>query len=154
MVHNATGSGTGSGAVSVNAGGTLGGDGRISGNVSVSSNGTLAVGTPDNPTGTLTILGSLTTTNGSTLTVNVSSTTNGVISVGGNIARAGTLTVAPVAAQNQMPNNVYVPILVTTTGTITGKLTAVSDGYAARLSTDGKQLLVAAHRPGFIFSAQ
>ncbi|NLH84438.1 MAG: hypothetical protein GX450_03315, partial [Verrucomicrobia bacterium] len=54
LVTNLTGSGTGSGGVTV-AGGTLGGDGIISGSVTVSANGTLAPGTGAGVLGTLTL---------------------------------------------------------------------------------------------------
>ena len=51
LVNNTTGSGTGSGAVTVQSGGTLGGIGTISGAVTVQSGGTLSPGnSPGNQT--------------------------------------------------------------------------------------------------------
>lgn len=57
LVNNTTGSGTGSGAVNVLAGATLGGTGKVSGSVKVQADATLA---PGNGVGTLTISNSLT----------------------------------------------------------------------------------------------
>jgi fibronectin-binding autotransporter adhesin len=45
LANNTTGSATGSGAVTVNSGGTLGGTGSVSGAVTVNANGTIAPGT-------------------------------------------------------------------------------------------------------------
>jgi autotransporter-associated beta strand protein len=56
LVNNTTGSGTGTGDVTVNTGATLGGDGMIGGNVTVNTGGTLA---PGNSPGTLTVGGDL-----------------------------------------------------------------------------------------------
>ncbi len=50
-VNNTTGSGTGTGAVIVNSGGTLGGNGTVAGQVTVNSGGTIS---PGNSPGTLT----------------------------------------------------------------------------------------------------
>lgn len=58
LVNNTSGSGTGTGDVTVNTGGTLGGAGIIAGNVVVQSGGTLAPGVTN--IGTLTINNSLT----------------------------------------------------------------------------------------------
>ena len=153
LVHNTAGSATGSGAVTVGSGGTFGGDGRVTGSVSVASGATLVAGTPDNPTGTLSILGSLVTSNGCTVAVSVSSATNGGFNVGGNITLAGSLAVTTLNGY-RIPDGTYLPILMTTTGTISGKLTSVTDGYAVRVSDTGKQVLLSARRPGFVFSAQ
>ena len=68
LVNNTNGSGTGSGAVTVDSGGTLGGAGIISGAVTVNSGGAFA---PGNPLGTLTISNNLTLAAGSTTFVQV-----------------------------------------------------------------------------------
>jgi autotransporter-associated beta strand protein len=67
LVNNATGSGTGSGGVNANDGGTLGGTGSVAGAVSVASGGQLASGTGD--AGTLTLAGGLTLNDGAGLKV-------------------------------------------------------------------------------------
>jgi fibronectin-binding autotransporter adhesin len=63
LVNNSTGSGTGSGAVTVNSGGTLGGTGTISGAVTVNAGGTIGAG---NSPGILHLGGGLTLANDST----------------------------------------------------------------------------------------
>ncbi len=67
LVNNASGSGTGTGAVNVNDGGALGGIGSVAGAVSVASGGRLAAGTGG--AGTLTLEGGLTLDDGTGLSV-------------------------------------------------------------------------------------
>ncbi len=55
FVNNSAGSGTGSGAVTVQNGATLGGEGRINGALTVQNGGTLAPGNGTNPTGIFTL---------------------------------------------------------------------------------------------------
>lgn len=97
MINNISGSGTGSGAVTVNSGGALGGSGIISGAVTVNSGGTLA---PGNPFGTLTLSNNLTLSAGSTTFVQIdhSPRTNGVVSVLGSLTEGGTLIVTNAGA--------------------------------------------------------
>ena len=71
LVNNTSGSGTGAGTVSVDAGSTLGGSGTIGGNVLVS--GTLAPG--DAAIGKLTLGGNLSFASGSTFAYQMNSTT-------------------------------------------------------------------------------
>jgi fibronectin-binding autotransporter adhesin len=62
LVNNSSGSGTGSGAITVNSGGTLGGSGFInagSNNVTINSGGTLMGGTGAAASGALTVTGSV-----------------------------------------------------------------------------------------------
>ena len=92
LVNNITGSGTGAGAVAVNAG-TLGGTGTISGVVSIGASGTLAPGTA---IGTLTLLSSPVL--GGTVAAEINKTgvtlTGDKLVVSGNpLAYAGALTV-------------------------------------------------------------
>jgi autotransporter-associated beta strand protein len=93
LVNNVAGSGTGSGAVSVNNGGTLAGNGIISGAVNVYSGGVLA---PGNPLGELTISNNLTLTVGSTTFMQLqdSPLTNDAVNVIGTFTAAGTLNLA------------------------------------------------------------
>lgn len=75
LVNNATGSGTGSGSVTVD-GGVLGGTGRIAGAVTILDGGTIA---PGNSIGTLTISNSLTLSGATLMELNASSRTNDVV---------------------------------------------------------------------------
>jgi autotransporter-associated beta strand protein len=91
LVNNPVGSATGSGAVTVASGGTLGGNGMISGAVTVNSGGML---TPGNPLGTLTIANSLTLSSGSSCIMAITHnghTNDQVVSSG--VSYGGTLTV-------------------------------------------------------------
>ncbi len=92
LVNNVGASGTGSGAVVVNSGGTLAGTGILSGAVTVNSGGMIA---PGNPLGTLTISNSLTLAGGSTTLMQVqhSPLTNDAVKVTGTLTQAGTLNV-------------------------------------------------------------
>jgi autotransporter-associated beta strand protein len=93
LANNTTGSATGSGAVTVANGGTLGGTGAISGAVTVKSGGTLV---PGNPLGTLTISNNLTLATGSTTMVQVqhSPLTNDSVLTSGTLSEGGTLVVS------------------------------------------------------------
>ena len=90
LVNNTTGSGTGSGAVTVN-GGTLGGTGIISG-VVTNDGGTLS---PGASIGTLTISSALVLNGGATTTfeVNGSTPTNDVIVLGAAVTYGGVLNI-------------------------------------------------------------
>ncbi len=96
FVNNSAGSGTGSGAVTVANGGTLGGTGIISAAVTVQNGGALASG---NPLGTLTISNNLTLAGGSTTLVQVqhSPLTNDAVKISGTLIEGGTLNVSDLA---------------------------------------------------------
>jgi autotransporter-associated beta strand protein len=94
LVNNVTGSGTGTGDVTVNSGGTLGGTGIISGNVTVNAGAGIA---PGASIGTLTVNGVLTL---SALSTNVfevdgSSPTNDAVVLGSTVAYGGVLQIVP-----------------------------------------------------------
>lgn len=76
LVNNTAGSGTGSGAVTVNTTGTLGGTGIISGAVTVSAGGNIAPGNGGNNTGTLQT-GALTLAAASNFRVDINGTAAG-----------------------------------------------------------------------------
>jgi autotransporter-associated beta strand protein len=90
LVNNTTGSGTGTGDVTVNSGGTLGGTGIISGVVTVNTGGTLSPGAGP---GTLTLNGSLVLTAGSTNTFEVDGSTpaNDQVVLGADVTYGGVL---------------------------------------------------------------
>lgn len=88
--------GTITGNVSVAAGGTFGGVGAISSGSIAVNGGTLA---PGNPTGTLSINGSLVFTNSSTYLVQVSGASNGIALVAGtSILNGANVTVVPIGS--------------------------------------------------------
>ena len=87
LVNNTAGSGTGTGAVSVVSGATLGGSGIIGGPVTV--NGTLAPGTSP---GTLTISNNLVVNSGAVLQYQLGTNSDRTV-VSGNLILAGTLNV-------------------------------------------------------------
>ena len=93
LAGNTTGSATGSGAVQVNSGGTLGGTGSVAGAVTVASGGTLA---PGASTGTLSLGDNFAMELGATLAIELDGTLPGVevdsLDVGGNVTLGGTLS--------------------------------------------------------------
>jgi fibronectin type 3 domain-containing protein len=96
FVNNVTGSGTGSGAVTIANGGTLGGNGTISGAVTVNSGGTFA---PGNPLGTLTISNNLTLAAGSAIFIQVqhSPLTNNAAKISGTLFEGGAFNVTNIS---------------------------------------------------------
>jgi Uncharacterized protein with a C-terminal OMP (outer membrane protein) domain len=93
MVNNTTGSGLGTGAVIVNAGGTLAGTGIISGAVTVNSEGVLSTG--NNGTGTLTVNNSVNLAAGSIWAVDIDKTNvkNDLLTLTSTLNVAGKLQV-------------------------------------------------------------
>jgi autotransporter-associated beta strand protein len=91
FVNNTTGSGTGTGGVTVQDGATLGGNGTISGSVTIQPGGTL---TPGMPIGALTIGGNLTLQGTTILEINKSTpATNDLLVVAGAMSLGGNLVV-------------------------------------------------------------
>ncbi len=93
LVNNPTGSGTGTGGVNINSGGTLGGTGIISGAVTNNAGGTLSPGT--NGMGWLTVNGNLKLSAGSTniFVVNGSTPTNNSVILGAAVTYGGVLNI-------------------------------------------------------------
>ena len=96
LAANTTGSATGSGTITIGAGGMLGGTGALSGPVSTVGGGTLSPGAAD-PGGTLTIANTLTIGDGTNLQYYFSapsggSTSNSLITVVGTSGSNGNLT--------------------------------------------------------------
>ncbi len=91
-VNSASGSGTGSGNVTVQSGGTLTGFGKVSGVITVAAGGKLA---PGNPSGVLTASNDLTLASGSTAYFQAqhSPLMNSAVKVSGTLTQDGTLTV-------------------------------------------------------------
>jgi len=95
LVNNTSGSGTGTGAVTVNTGGTLGGTGIISGLVTNNAGGTLLPGSGGS--GKLTLNGNVVLNAGSTNTfaVNGSIPSNTGVVLGGSVTYGGQLNIVP-----------------------------------------------------------
>ena len=89
LVNNATGSGTGAGAVTVAAGGTLGGAGAMGGPVTINSGGIFS---PGNPNGVITISNNFTAANGAVLDFSLGAVSDEAV-VSGNLTLNGTLNV-------------------------------------------------------------
>jgi len=90
-INNTSGSGTGSGTVSINSGATLGGNGTIGGQVSLAAGATLAPGS--NGSGTLTITNDLGLDNASILQFQLG-TNSDQVSVTGDLTLGGTLNIS------------------------------------------------------------
>ncbi len=92
LVNNLAGSGTGTGAVAVQSGGTIGGTGTIAG--VVTNNGTLS---PGISIGTLTVNGNLVLNAGSTNTFDVNGSTpaNDAVALGAAVTYGGLLKIVP-----------------------------------------------------------
>ncbi len=91
LVNNTAGSGTGSGAVSINPGGALGGNGTIGGQVSLAAGATLAPGSGGS--GTLTITNDLGLNNASVIQFQLG-TNSDQVSVTGDLTLGGTLNIS------------------------------------------------------------
>jgi len=90
LVNNATGSGTGSGSVTVD-GGILGGTGRITGVVMILAGGMIA---PGNSIGVLTISNSLTLSGVAVMELNATARTNDVVRGLASVTYGGTLVLS------------------------------------------------------------
>ena len=136
LVNNTTGSGTGSGAVTVQAGATLGGSGVVGGPLTV--DGTLA---PGNSPGTLTIGNDLVVNNGAVLQYQLG-TSSDLTVVNGNLTLGGTLNVTDIGGFGL---NNYT--LFTYSGSLNGSTAfgTMPPGYSYYLNTNttGKVVLVA-----------
>ncbi len=101
LVNNTSGSGTGSGGVTVQSGGTLAGNGSISGDITVQPGGTLA---PGYGVGTLTV-GNLTLGGNTIMEINKSfSPSNDLVVASGTLTYGGTLAVTNVGPNISLGN--------------------------------------------------
>jgi autotransporter-associated beta strand protein len=124
IVNNTTGSGAGTGALTVNTGATLSGTGILSNTISVASGGTLAPGYP--LLGTLTVNKAVTLQAGSNYETDVYADTNtsDLLSTGANpITLNGTLKVVNKSGVNFAVGNSFKIFNATT---ITGNFTSIS----------------------------
>ena len=140
LVNNTAGSGTGTGAVNINSGGTLGGTGKLAGAVTNNAGGTLTPG--NSGIGTLTFGSSLNLNSGSTTLMELSKTnsvtTNDLISVAGTLTLGGTLTVTNLTTNALAAGNSFD---LFNAGTFTGNFTSKTlPALATNLVWDTSQL--------------
>jgi len=140
LANNTSGSATGSGAVTVNAGGALGGTGSVSGAVTVNSGGALSPG--NNGVGTVALTGGLTLNSGAILNFEIGAT-NDKAAVTGALVLGGTLNVTNLAGFGP---GTYP--LITYSGALSGALPVIGakpSGYSCTVNTNvaGQVRLVA-----------
>ncbi len=124
IVNNTTGAGTGTGALTINSGGTLSGKGILSNTISVASGGTLAPGYP--LLGTLTVNKAVTMQAGSNYETDVYADTNfsDLLLTGANVLTLnGTLNVVNRSGVNYTAGNSFKILNATT---ITGNFTSIN----------------------------
>lgn len=142
LVNNTSGSGTGSGTVTANSGGTLAGSGSIGGAVAIQSGAFLAPG--DHAAGTL-ATGALTLAG--TYQCQLDGNDADRLAVAGNLNLAG----ASLAVSTLTPPGTGPFIIATFTGTRNGTFASVSPGYTVDYSTPNQVRLVVA--PGQSYAA-
>jgi autotransporter-associated beta strand protein len=133
MVNNTTGSGTGTGAVTVASAGTLGGTGSVTG--LITNNGKIAPG--DGVTvGTFHANGGVTNAASAHLAIELSGATSDVLAVTGNLdlSAADFLDISGAGTGSSW-------VIGTYTGTLTGTFDTVTSGYTVDYSTLGQIIL-------------
>lgn len=142
LVNNTTGSGTGSGIVLVQSGGTLGGSGIIHGAVTVQSGGTLA---PGNSIGTLTVSNTVTLQSGSAtlMEINRTNTPNSDKLTANSIVGGGTLTVTNPGSTSFVAGDTFTLFNSAVTGFSTVNLPPLPFGkfWINRVAIDGSLVI-------------
>ncbi len=131
LANNASGSATGTGAVTVNTDGALGGTGTVSGAVTVNAGGALSPGS--NGVGTVRFTSSLTLNSGALLNFEIGST-NDKVAVTGALTLNGTVNVTNLAdfAPGTYP-------VITYSGALSGTLPVIGSkpaGYSVAVNTN------------------
>ena len=136
LADNTAGSATGTGALTVQSGGTLGGTGAVAGAVTVQSGGRLDAGNAG-ATGMLTLASNLSLNTGATLGVQLGGTTAGTgydqIRVAGTLTLGGTLSVTETSGFKLTLDQTFVIVDHTGTSLVT---TAFANVPAGGLYTD------------------
>lgn len=149
LVNNTSGSGTGSGGVFVDSIATLGGTGRIDGATTIA--GTLKPGSPDAPTGTLTINNNLTLLDGARLLVTVSGAAASKVVVVGDLNLNSALDGVLLSGTL---NGTSTYVVMTYTGTRTGTFNDISvltaQGYTVDYGTAGQISFVPVPEPASV----
>ena len=148
LINNTSGSGTGTGSVTINSG-TLGGNGFISGAVTMNSTATLAPGPTVSSVGTLTISNNLTIASNVIIAINKSlSPSNSSVFVTGALVNAGTGTLV---VTNLGPALAVGDKFQIFNQPLTGNAMAVSGGgviWSNNLAVDGSISVAAVPIPG------
>jgi len=134
MVNNTTGSGLGTGAVTVNSAGTLAGTGIIAGAVTVNDGGTLS---PGIGLGTLTVSNDINIATGANLSIDInkSNSTNDLLTTTGKLTMNGKLSITNIGAPAFAAGDIFKIINGTVVGTPAEITPAVpGDGLAWDLS--------------------
>jgi autotransporter-associated beta strand protein len=127
-VNNTTGSGTGTGAVIVEAGGTLGGTGSVSGALTVNAGGILA---PGNSVGTLQ-LGSLDLVPSSTLQIELASLSSyDKLVLTGSTTLGGDLDVVLLGGYTPDLGDSFT--ILSAAGGVSGSFDSITEGYSIEL---------------------
>ena len=148
LVNNTAGSGTGTGAVTVNSSGTLGGTGTISGTVTVNAGGNIAPGNGGNNTGTLQT-GALTLAS-ATFRVDINGATPGTfdqlqVNTGGVTLGNQTSTLVVTVGTTLAPGQTFMILNKVSAGNSTGIFAGIpqggtvvgSDGTVFSMNYDG-----------------
>jgi len=139
LVNNTAGSGTGSGSVSINPGGALGGNGTIGGQVSFAAGATLTPGS--NGIGMLTITNNLGLNNASILQFDVG-TNSDQVAVTGDLTLGGTLNVNAAAGFGPGTYTLFTYGGTLSVGTVTLGTAPASYGYRIDTSVQGAVNLI------------
>jgi fibronectin-binding autotransporter adhesin len=139
LVNNTSGSGTGSGPVTVDVTGKLGGTGTISGAVTTMNGGTIA---PGASVGTLTVNSDVTMLSSSHLAIEISGTLADKLVVGGNL-NLSLSEFLDVTGSGTGPWTI-----ATYAGTLTGTFNNVTFGYTVDYGTPGQIKLNTVALPG------
>jgi fibronectin-binding autotransporter adhesin len=135
LIINSAGNGTGSGPVSINPGGTLGGNGVIGGQVSFAAGATLAPGS--NGSGTLTITNDLGLNNASVLQFQLG-TNSDQVSVTGDFTLGGTLNISDAGGFGPGTYTLFTYGGTLSIGTLTIGATPASYTYSIDTSIPGQ----------------
>ncbi|MDD4992395.1 MAG: autotransporter-associated beta strand repeat-containing protein [Paludibacter sp.] len=134
LVNNTTGSGLGTGAVTVNAGGVLAGSGIITGAVTVNDGGALS---PGSGLGAFTVNNDINIAAGATLSVDInkSNSTNDLLTTTGKLTMNGKMSITNIGGPAFAAGDVFKIINGTVVGTPTEIIPAIpGDGLAWDLS--------------------
>lgn len=125
---NTTGSATGTGLVTVQTAGTLGGTGTLGGQVQVKSGGVLAPGASNTVGGTLKLNNGVSMASGARLLIKHNASMNDKLAVTGTVLLGGTLEITNMGAAYTAGRSLT---LFTATGTVSGAFDAIEPAIPA-----------------------
>ncbi len=150
--NNATGSATGTGLVTVNTGGRLGGSGRVGDagkNVTVAAGGSLTPGATEASTGTLTVLGNLVMQESSSCIWEFGGSVSDLVHVNGNVTLPAVLNVSVARLTAGFPS----PAVVLEWDGVNQGVTSVAGwtttpGFTLTYDGPNRRVLLSAPSPG------